>query len=57
MAKTKLYAFYMVFMGPLQGVSGSCMDVVFELVAHEESGQVCPIVLPREAYYSSLVSI
>ena len=42
MAKTKLYTFYM---GPYKacvqnGVSGSYMDVVFELVAHEESGQV-----------------
>ena len=38
------------------GISGSYMDVVFELVVHKESEiseQVYHRVLPRKAYYSS----
>ena len=36
------------------GISGSYMDAIFEVVAHnnQRSGQVYNIVLPREAYYS-----
>ena len=41
MAKTKLYTFYVSLWGPYKariqnGVSGSYMDAVFELVEHEE---------------------
>ena len=39
------------------GISGSYMDAVFELVVHSQRfGQVYHIVFSRKAYYSSQVS-
>ena len=64
MVKTKsIYILYGSLWGPYKarvpnGISGSYMDAVFELVAHESqrSGQVYNTVLLRKAYYSSQVS-
>ena len=64
MAKTKLYAFYM-------GLYGAPTRHVFKMASlavtwmppsnlwrtkSQRSGQVCHIVLPTDAYYSSQVS-
>ena len=55
MAKTKLYTIYMALYGA-KCVSASMLSSNLWYAKSQRSGQVCHIVLPREAYYSSQVS-